>query len=932
MSENKYLDKHGFSTTADWLKNALNKKSNTSHTHDERYYTEDEVNSMLLSKSNTSHTHAWKDIQSKPDTFNPAAHKHTKLDISDFPSLGTASAKDVPSTGNASNTQVVMGNDTRLTNARPASDVYAWAKASTKPSYSASEVGLGNVGNFKAVSTVASQGLTDTEKANARANIGAGTSSFSGSYNDLSNKPSIPTVDSALSSTSTNAIQNKVVNTALAGKANSSHTHDDRYYTESEINTKLSGKANSSHTHSSADITSLDASKITGVLGIDQIPKAAVERLKKVKTDTERFALTTDDVQTGDTVKVTDTKKMYLVIDDTKLSSEAGYEPYTAESAASVPWSGVTGKPSSFTPSAHTHDDRYYTESEIDTKLNGKANSSHTHSQYLTAVTSKMITDALGYTPPKTDTNTWIAFKGATTSAAGTSGYAPAPSAGAANRYLRSDGTWAVPPDTNTTYNDATTSARGLMTAAMVSKLNGIASGATAVTASTVSGWGFKTTDTNTWRGIQNNLTSDSTSDSLSAAQGKALKALIDGKQAAGSYAAASHTHTKSEVGLGNVDNTADANKSVKYATSAGSASSATKATGVVDYGSTGKTIQIGYGGDGISGDNIKFIAGYTAGNGSDVNAKIKDVSKDALKSWLGLGSLAYSSATIPTSLPANGGNSSTVNGHTVNSDVPANAKFTDTTYDLSKYLMKSGGVISGAVSHNSTLTFGANDSCGLRVAMANYATLGTSSKYFAESYVNKNHSKGIYGISYDAHMTIKTYNEKQGEIYPDVDGVWNSGVDGHKWYAVWSKAFNGASDRKLKTDIRVIDDDWAEMFIDGLKPSFYKFKDNTYNKTHTGFVAQDIEEMMLDAGMKREDFAGLVKSRKKTDEERSNCGSFEEVNADPDNFEGPDENYNYSLRYDDFIAPLVKYCQNLKAKNTELEDRLARIEAKLGL
>lgn len=38
-----------------------------------------------------------------------------------------------------------------------------------------SDVGLGNVGNFKAVSTVASQGLTSTEKSNARTNIGAGT-------------------------------------------------------------------------------------------------------------------------------------------------------------------------------------------------------------------------------------------------------------------------------------------------------------------------------------------------------------------------------------------------------------------------------------------------------------------------------------------------------------------------------------------------------------------------------------------------------------------------------------------------------------------------------------------------------------------------------------------------------------------------------------
>lgn len=60
----------------------------------------------------------------------------------------------------------------------PASDVYAWAKEETKPTYTASEVGLGNVGNYKAVSTVANQGLTDTEKSNARTNIGAGTSNL----------------------------------------------------------------------------------------------------------------------------------------------------------------------------------------------------------------------------------------------------------------------------------------------------------------------------------------------------------------------------------------------------------------------------------------------------------------------------------------------------------------------------------------------------------------------------------------------------------------------------------------------------------------------------------------------------------------------------------------------------------------------------------
>lgn len=81
-------------------------------------------------------------------------------DLSNRPTLGTAAAKNIPSTGNAGNDQVVMGNDSRLADARtpishthtktqitdfpasmPASDVYNWAKQSTKPTYTASEVG-----------------------------------------------------------------------------------------------------------------------------------------------------------------------------------------------------------------------------------------------------------------------------------------------------------------------------------------------------------------------------------------------------------------------------------------------------------------------------------------------------------------------------------------------------------------------------------------------------------------------------------------------------------------------------------------------------------------------------------------------------------------------------------------------------------------------
>lgn len=101
----------------------------------------------------------------------------------------------------------------------------------------------------------------------------------------------------------------------------------------------------------STTLSNFDASKITsGTIDIDRLPKAALERMVVVADDTARFKLTTATAQVGDTVKVTATNKMYLVKDDSKLNTEAGYEPYTASSASSVPWSGVTGKPSTFAP------------------------------------------------------------------------------------------------------------------------------------------------------------------------------------------------------------------------------------------------------------------------------------------------------------------------------------------------------------------------------------------------------------------------------------------------------------------------------------------------------------------------------------------------------------------------------------------------------
>lgn len=66
-------------------------------------------------------------------------------------------------------------------------------------------------------------------------------------------------------------------------------------------------------------------------------------------------------------------------VQDVKALLNGSKKAHTAANAEAVPWDGITGKPSTFTPSTHNHDDRYYTETEMNTKLNGKADSGHTH-------------------------------------------------------------------------------------------------------------------------------------------------------------------------------------------------------------------------------------------------------------------------------------------------------------------------------------------------------------------------------------------------------------------------------------------------------------------------------------------------------------------------------------------------------------------------
>ncbi|CAO3363085.1 LamG-like jellyroll fold domain-containing protein [Azospirillum melinis] len=97
-------------------------------------------------------------------------------------------------------------------------------------------------------------------------------------------------------------------------------------------------------------VTAVAASALTGTIDIARLPAGALERLYPVASDAERFALTTAQVQKGDTVQVGGTGGlMYLVVDESNLGNAAGYRAYTAARASAVDWSGVENKPALLT-------------------------------------------------------------------------------------------------------------------------------------------------------------------------------------------------------------------------------------------------------------------------------------------------------------------------------------------------------------------------------------------------------------------------------------------------------------------------------------------------------------------------------------------------------------------------------------------------------
>lgn len=153
----------------------------------------------------------------------------------------------------------------------------------------------------------------------------------------------------------------------------SSHTHDDRYFTETEATNKFSPKEGSASLSKLASTITLGAGDAATILQNGSTYQQKIEIIDNSTSGDAVFGF----YQSGDSGK--NFNKLMTINDDGNVVANkfTGALAGNASSASSVPWSGITGKPSSFTPSSHSHTIANIT--NLQSALDGKANYTHNH-------------------------------------------------------------------------------------------------------------------------------------------------------------------------------------------------------------------------------------------------------------------------------------------------------------------------------------------------------------------------------------------------------------------------------------------------------------------------------------------------------------------------------------------------------------------------
>lgn len=224
------------------LETAVAGKSDSDHTHDGRYYTESEINTKLAAKADSSHSHsdyatttALNEVSTAVDALETtvagkanSSHNHASSNITVMTGYSKPSSTSAIATADSLN--AAIGKLEKALDGKQASGNYA-ASSHTHSNYAtttalgeattaidALETSVSDLSTSVAnkVDKVTGKGLSTNDYTTAEKNKLAG----------IATGATKVTVDSSLSSTSTNPVQNKVINSALSGKATTTALND----------------------------------------------------------------------------------------------------------------------------------------------------------------------------------------------------------------------------------------------------------------------------------------------------------------------------------------------------------------------------------------------------------------------------------------------------------------------------------------------------------------------------------------------------------------------------------------------------------------------------------------------------------------------------------------------------------------------------------
>lgn len=187
----------------------------------------------------------------------------------------------------------------------------------------------------------------------------------------------------------------------------------------------------------------------------------------------------------------------------------------------------------------------------------------------------------------------------------------------------------------------------------------------------------------------------------------------------------------------------------------------------------------------------------------------------------------------------------------------------------------------------------------------------GASNQYYAvKPSVNEKFDLGSSSYKYKTLYLQNWHNgtryiqfDSSHNIVPDTSNAVSFGTSNKQYKNIYGVNIyvNGtavSSDKNLKKDIEPLEEKHVRFFKN-LRPVSYKFINGTSGRRHTGFIAQEVEEAVKEAGMTDQDMAAVVK-----------------------------DDSQYYLRYEEIIAVQTKVIQDLMARVDSLEARVNKLES----